>query len=79
MFSMKNKQPGGLMLMKSGLLFTALLFFLLLLIPAAFAAPEAIFIANPTTGLVPLTVHFTDTSTANPTGWAWYFGDEKLL
>ena len=38
--------------------------------------PVANFTGNLTTGAVPLTVTFADTSTGNPTGWAWYFGDE---
>jgi PKD repeat protein len=38
-------------------------------------APTASFTASPTSGSVPLQVTFTDTSTANPTSWAWNFGD----
>ncbi len=38
-------------------------------------APVASFTASPTSGTVPLTVSFTDTSTRNPTSWAWEFGD----
>ncbi len=38
-------------------------------------APVANFTATPTTGLFPLTVVFTDTSTENPTSWNWDFGD----
>ena len=38
-------------------------------------APTASFTATPTTGTVPLTVNFTDTSTGGPTSWAWTFGD----
>ena len=37
--------------------------------------PVANFTGNPTSGNVPLTVLFTDTSTNNPTSWAWTFGD----
>ena len=37
--------------------------------------PVADFIANPTSGMVPLTVNFTDTSKNTPTSWAWNFGD----
>ncbi|HPP77109.1 PKD domain-containing protein, partial [Methanospirillum sp.] len=33
------------------------------------------FTATPTSGTAPLTVQFTDTSTGNPTMWAWDFGD----
>jgi len=38
-------------------------------------APIANFTANPRSGVVPLTVQFTDTSTNSPTSWFWYFGD----
>ncbi|MBP7299064.1 MAG: PKD domain-containing protein, partial [Methanoculleus sp.] len=38
--------------------------------------PVANFTANVTGGLAPLAVQFTDTSTGNPTGRAWFFGDE---
>ncbi|MDD4053027.1 MAG: PKD domain-containing protein, partial [candidate division Zixibacteria bacterium] len=38
-------------------------------------APIANFTANTITGTVPMTVQFTDTSTENPTGWSWDFGD----
>ena len=37
--------------------------------------PVASFTANTTTGNVPLTVLFTDTSTGAPTAWNWSFGD----
>ncbi|WP_240459839.1 PKD domain-containing protein, partial [Arthrobacter pascens] len=43
--------------------------------PPGPTAPVASFTASPTTGTVPLTVNFTDTSTGNPTSWAWEFGD----
>ncbi len=39
------------------------------------AAPVASFTANITSGTVPLTVAFTDTSTGSPTAWNWSFGD----
>jgi len=38
-------------------------------------APVADFTANVTTGAVPLSVQFTDTSTNLPTSWYWQFGD----
>ncbi|MFA5296470.1 MAG: DUF3344 domain-containing protein [Methanoregulaceae archaeon] len=38
-------------------------------------APGADFSADPTSGMVPLTVTFTDASTNTPTEWAWLFGD----
>jgi len=41
------------------------------------SAPEANFTANTTSGLVPQTVKFTDTSTGTPTNWTWDFGDES--
>jgi PKD repeat protein len=37
--------------------------------------PVAGFSANPTGGVAPLTVSFTDTSTGEITGWSWTFGD----
>ncbi|MFA5379264.1 MAG: PKD domain-containing protein, partial [Dehalococcoidia bacterium] len=40
-------------------------------------APVANFTTNVTTGKAPLAIQFTDTSTNNPTGWAWFFGDES--
>ncbi len=38
-------------------------------------SPLANFTGMPTTGTVPLTVQFTETSTNNPTSWSWAFGD----
>ncbi len=37
--------------------------------------PVANFTGNPTSGYIPLTVAFTDTSTNSPTSWSWTFGD----
>ncbi len=37
--------------------------------------PVAEFSGSPTSGVVPLTVNFTDQSTGNPTSWDWIFGD----
>jgi PKD repeat protein len=37
--------------------------------------PVASFTASPTSGVVPLNVSFTDTSSGSITGWAWAFGD----
>jgi len=36
---------------------------------------DAAFTAQPTAGIAPLQVSFTDHSTGNPTGWYWDFGD----
>ncbi len=41
----------------------------------AMEPPIARFIANTTSGKVPLTVRFTDRSTGSPDRWAWDFGD----
>ncbi len=38
-------------------------------------APGAQFTATPSSGVAPLTVEFTDTSSGNVTGWLWNFGD----
>jgi len=37
--------------------------------------PAASFTATPLAGTAPLAVQFTDTSTEDPTAWAWDFGD----
>jgi PKD repeat protein len=42
---------------------------------AAPQPPVANFNGSPTNGIVPLTVNFTDTSSGQPTSWAWTFGD----
>lgn len=39
--------------------------------------PQANFTATPLSGPAPFTVNFTDTSTGDPTGWQWYFGDDS--
>ena len=39
--------------------------------------PQAEFNADKVTGLVPLTVNFTDQSTGEITSWKWNFGDTK--
>jgi PKD repeat protein len=43
--------------------------------PGAGLAPVAAFVGTPTSGVVPLTITFTDQSSSNPTSWAWTFGD----
>lgn len=37
--------------------------------------PAANFVASPTSGVAPLEVSFTDTSTGEPDSWEWDFGD----
>jgi PKD repeat protein len=44
-------------------------------ITVAAVTPVAGFSGTPTSGSVPLTVVFTDTSTNVPTSWSWTFGD----
>ncbi len=41
------------------------------------SAPVANFSGNPTSGLAPLSVTFTDSSTNTPTAWSWNFGDSN--
>jgi PKD repeat protein len=41
--------------------------------------PVANFTALPLSGTIPLTVQFTDTSSNNPTGWAWDFNDDGII
>ena len=56
--------------------------FLIMLIPGTTAAPPsapvANFTATPLSGSAPLPVSFTDLSLNDPTGWAWFFGDENF-
>jgi len=40
--------------------------------------PVADFSAQPTFGVIPLVVNFTDLSTGTPTSWAWDFGDGNI-
>jgi PKD repeat protein len=42
------------------------------------ASPLADFSGIPTSGMVPLTVGFTDQSTGNPLTWHWNFGDGQM-
>jgi PKD repeat protein len=42
-------------------------------------APVADFSASPTSGLAPLSVHFTDLSTNSPTSWAWDFDNDGVI
>jgi PKD repeat protein len=42
---------------------------------SAVQEPVASFTSNITTGIVPLAVEFTDTSSNSPTTWEWSFGD----
>lgn len=44
-------------------------------VSASIPAPVAGFSANVTSGTIPLTVRFTDSSTGSPTTWSWNFGD----
>ena len=39
------------------------------------STPVASFTTDISSGVAPLTVHFTDTSSGTPTGWDWAFGD----
>ena len=39
---------------------------------------EADFVASPTSGVLPLTVQFTDISNFNPVRWLWEFGDGAI-
>jgi PKD repeat protein len=43
--------------------------------PPVVLAPVANFTGSPLIGDAPLTVNFTDSSTENPTSWAWSFGN----
>ena len=40
-------------------------------------APVASFATSATTGVAPLSVQFTDTSTNSPMSWSWTFGDSS--
>jgi PKD repeat protein len=43
--------------------------------PSTPPPPVASFSGGPTSGMAPLNVAFTDTSTGSPTSWSWDFGD----
>ncbi len=43
--------------------------------PTPTPKPVASFVGSPTSGVLPLTVQFTDQSTNSPTSWSWNFGD----
>ncbi|MCA3008905.1 MAG: PKD domain-containing protein [Phycisphaerales bacterium] len=43
------------------------------------APPTASFTLTPATGVAPLTVTFTDTSTESPTGWQWDFQNDGVV
>lgn len=45
---------------------------------AVIGPPVANFSASTTSGITPLTVQFTDTSTGSPASWSWDFGDDAL-
>ncbi len=47
----------------------------ILISPVLGAVPEASFISNTSSGTVPLTVQFVDSSLNTPTSWTWLFGD----
>ncbi|MCP4538170.1 MAG: PKD domain-containing protein [Chloroflexi bacterium] len=49
------------------------------LIPDVIQTPVASFTAAPTSGEIPLTVTFTDTSSPTPTAWLWDLGDGSTL
>ena len=44
-------------------------------ISVSYPAPTSDFTANPTSGVAPLTVDFTDQSIDSVNNWNWYFGD----
>ena len=63
--------------------FVVLVFFLALFLSATLGyaqIPVASFLANPASGApsAPVGVQFTDTSTENPIGWLWEFGDGEF-
>jgi PKD repeat protein len=56
-------------------LFLLLITGIFLTSPALGAVPAASFISNTSSGNVPLTVQFVDSSLNAPTSWTWLFGD----
>ena len=45
---------------------------------SAITIPVVSFTSDTTTGVVPLTIRFNDTSTNYPTSWLWNFGDGSI-
>ena len=56
-------------------LFLILVSGIFLISPVMGAVPAASFISNASSGNVPLTVQFMDSSLNSPTSWTWLFGD----
>ena len=56
-------------------LFLILISGIFLISPVLGAIPVASFISNASSGNVPLTVQFMDSSLNTPTSWTWLFGD----
>ncbi|MGB9941312.1 PKD domain-containing protein [Methanosarcina sp.] len=46
-----------------------------IIVSSVLNGPVSKFSASPTSGSMPLTVHFTDQSTGTPASWRWTFGD----
>jgi PKD repeat protein len=47
--------------------------------PPSGTGPVTLFSASPDTGIVPLTVQFTDHSTGSPASWSWDFNDDGVV
>jgi len=66
-------------IIRSGIIFIAILLAGILFVGCNTVPPEADFAATPTTGQVPVEVQFTDYSSSDIGGWRWDFNSDGVV